>query len=261
VTAGGTSTLPDVTLLGGDCSLTQGIIDGVDAVVMGLAWGSTPGDAHWRARADVRDDEVINVLDLTAVKFNWLQAAPGPWPGSATAAEGVRRQPRLSWPAPQAATQATVMISPPTITTSVGTPATVAIWVEDVENLYGGGFGLDFDASVVNVQDANAFQDGVQIESGSWLEHQLEVVNSADNTSVEVDFFVTQSHPATAKDGSGILARITFVGVANGSSALHFSRVQLVDDEESEISATVADGQVTVEGGYSIYLPLVVRDG
>ena len=86
-----------------------------------------------------------------------------------------------------------------------------------------GAASLDFDPSVVQV-------DGVQIESGSWLKRQLELANSVDNTAGEVDFAVTQSHPETEKDGSGILARITFVGVADGISALEFSQVELGDD-------------------------------
>ncbi|MGD8969221.1 MAG: cohesin domain-containing protein, partial [Anaerolineae bacterium] len=260
VTSGGTSVLPDVEMLGGDCSAVQGIIDGVDAVVMGLAWGSTPVDAHWNARADVRDDAVIDVLDLTAVRFNWKQSAPGPWPTALGAARADQQPVGVPPLAPQTPAQTTVVISPTSVTTGVGESATVDIWVQDVEDLYGGGFELDFDPSVVNVQDANTFQDGVQIESGSWLEHQLEVANSADNATGEVDFFVTQSHPATAKDGNGILARITFVGMANGTSTLQFTSVQLVDDQEATITATTQDGEVVV-GGYRIYLPLVLRGG
>lgn len=260
VASGGTTVLPDVSLLGGDCSMSQGIIDGVDAVVMGLAWGSGPGDGHWNARADVRDDEVINVLDLTAVKFNWLTSEPGPWPGSMGAARAVVLPPRVTSLSPTVGAQTTLVISPTIAATRVGAPVTVAIWVQDVDDLYGGGFHLAFDPSVVQVQDANPFEPGVQIESGSWLQQQLEVVNSADNTTGQVDFFVTQSYPASSRSGSGILARIAFGGVTEGSSPLQFSSWQLVDDEENIIAATGQDGQVIVEGGCSIYLPLVLRN-
>ena len=259
VTAGATTTLPDVTMLGGDCgaALPQGEIYGEDHVAVNLAWGTSPGDPDWNPRADIRDDNVIDVLDLTAVKFNWLKAAPGFWPGSAAQVA----RPQLTQPslASQAATQATIVISPTVITTSIGSPATVDVWVQDVDDLYGGGFQLDFNPSVVKVQDANPFEEGVQIELGSWLARQQEAANSVDNATGEIDYFVSQSRPATAKDGSGILARMTFVGVANGSSDLQFTRQQLVDDEETIISATTQDGQVVVAGGAHIYLPLVLR--
>jgi hypothetical protein len=259
VTAGATTTLPDVTMLGGDCSLDpQGLIDDSDSVAMGLAWGTSPGDPDWKARIDVRDDSFIDVLDYTAVQFNWLMAAPGPWPGSAAAAQAHGW--RLGEPslAPQAATQTTVVISPTLITTTIGASAAVDIWVQDVDDFYGGGFDIDFDPSVVKVQDANRFAEGVQIEAGSWLERQLEAVNRVLTDTGRIQYSVTQRLPATVKDGSGILARITFVGVADGSSALQFSRLKLVDDEEGTIPATAHDGQVVVAGA-RIYLPLVLR--
>jgi hypothetical protein len=152
-----------------------------------------------------------------------------------------------------------VVISPTVITTSIGAPATVEVWVQDVEGLYAGGFDIDFDASVVRVQDANPFVDGVQIEPGSWLERQLEAANKAYNTTGHIEYSVTQSRPATGKDGSGILARITFVGKSEGSSLLQFSRLKLVDDELVTISASAQDGQVVVAGGARIYLPVVIR--
>jgi uncharacterized repeat protein (TIGR01451 family) len=259
VTAGATTTLPDVTMLGGDCSPMQGIIDETDSAVMGQAWGTSPGDPDWEVRADVRDDGSINVLDYTAVQFNWLTSAPAPWTASGATAQEAPWAPRVLSFAPQAAAATTVVISPTVITTSIGAPATVEVWVQDVEDLYAGGFDIDFDPSVVRVQDANPFVDGVQVEPGSWLQRQLEAANSADNTAGQIKYSVTQSRPETGKDGSGILARITFVGKSEGSSMLQFSRLKLVDDELITISASAQDGQVVVAGGARIYLPVVMR--
>jgi hypothetical protein len=216
-----------------------------------VAW-AVADYAQWHKPDDVRDDAVINVLDLWAVKSNWRSTAPGPWPGSVAAAQASQPQRTVPPIAPQAAAQATVVVSPSVITTSIGAPARVEIWVQDVESLYGGGFELDFDASVVRVQDANPFADGVQIEAGNWLgwlERQLDVANTVYTAAGEIDFFVTQSYPATWKDGSGILARITFVGTANGNSTLEFTSVQLVDDEENNVPAAAQDGEVVVGVG------------
>ena len=262
VTAGATTTLPDVTMLGGDCGAAapQGYIYTHDGWDIGLAWDSSPGDAHWNPRVDIRDDGFVDVLDLTAVKFNWRRSAPGPWPVSAAAAQDAGWQVRKPSLAPQATAQTTIVVSPTVKGAYVGLPATVEIWVQDVEAFYAGGFLLEFDPSLVQVQDANPFQDGVQIESGSWLKRQLELANSVDNTAGEVDFAVTQSHPETGKDGSGMLARITFVGVAEGISTLEFSQVELGDDEGSIIPASAQGGEVVVRIGSRLYLPLVLRD-
>jgi streptogramin lyase len=256
VTAGATITLPDVMLLGGDCNTPQGTIDGVDAVTMGLAWDSEPGDAHWNSRADVRDDSVIDVSDLIAVKYNWGQMAPGPWLATASATGAAR----LSVGTQPSAAETTVVISPTIISTSVGMPVVVEVWVQDVEDLYGGGFQLLFNAGTVNVQDADPSQEGVQIESGNWLKRQLEVINSADNGYGRIDFFVTQRHPETPKSGSGVLARITFIGMEEGSATLHFDSVQLVDETANEILASAQDGTVVVQPGYRLYLPVVLRN-
>jgi hypothetical protein len=263
VTSGATTALPDVTMLGGDCGAgaPQGYIYLEDGTDMALAWDSSPGDANWNPRVDMRDDEVIDVLDLTAVRFNWRMSAPGPWPGTMAAAEGGGWEVGEPLLGMEANAEPTIVVSPTLLATSAGVPAVAEIWVEDVEGFYGGAFLLNFDPSVVEVRDANPYQDGVQIESGSWLEMQLELANSVDNTAGEVDFGVTQHYPAAGKDGSGILARITFAGVEDGITALEFSQWQLADDEGGIIAASAQDGEVVVRGGFSIYLPLVLRDG
>jgi hypothetical protein len=162
--------------------------------------------------------------------------------------------------APQTPAQTTIVVSPTLVATSVGMPAVAEIWVQDADALYAGGFVLDFDPTVVEVQDVNPFQTGVQIESGSWLKQQLELANTVDNTAGEIDFAVTQSYPETGKHGGGILARITFVGVADGISALELSQVELVDDEGSIIAASAQDGEIVVRGGSRLYVPLLLRD-
>ena len=95
--------------------------------------------------------------------------------------------------------------------------------MQNVDDLYGGGFQLSFDSSVAQVQDANPHEDGVQIESGSWLQRQLEADNTVDNTLGTIGFFVTQRHPEEPKDGSGILARIAGVTETQVAAIKHRS--------------------------------------
>jgi hypothetical protein len=259
VAAGAPTNVPTVELLGGDCNTPQGKIDGVDATTMGLAWDSTPADAHWNGRADVRDDLVVDVFDITAVKFNWEQTAPGPWPGSSASGSA---QSHYEASAPNRANvslQASASISPTASTVSTGDQTVVEVWIDGVSNLYGGGFRIDFDPTVVNVVDSNPAQQGVQIESGSWLKRQYEAANSVDHNYGRIDFFVTQRYPAAPLSGGGLLARIALAGVAPGTTPLHFDTVQLVDASASEIPTLATDGTVTVSSPYR-YLPLVVRN-
>jgi hypothetical protein len=45
----------------------------LDAIIVGAAFGSAPGDTNWDVRADIKEDRVINYLDaiLLGAKFGW----------------------------------------------------------------------------------------------------------------------------------------------------------------------------------------------
>jgi hypothetical protein len=256
----GVVTLPDVTLLGGDVN-QDGHIEQFDAMSMGLAWNSTPADPNWDERADVTDDDNVNILDMVAVQFNWDEMAPGPWPGvhSQSKAASLAR-PMAS---PETATQ--VVISPSSATLAgAGDTVDLDIRVEDVNDLYGGRVQITFDPTVIRVMDADPrpSMPGVQITAGDFLDlfNQFVLVNEADNTAGTIDFAVTQLHPATAVSGSGVLATVEFEGVGPGRSDVVLADVRLGDDtrpDPVEIPAGTVDGQVVVST--AIYLPIALR--
>jgi hypothetical protein len=49
-------------------------VDFIDFVVLGLAWGSEPGDGNWNATCNISEpnDHVIDELDLEIFVKNWL---------------------------------------------------------------------------------------------------------------------------------------------------------------------------------------------
>ncbi len=71
------TTLPNVTLLGGD-GKNDGIIDVFDLVIVGSNFNSNvpPGDS----RADINGDGFVDVFDLVLVGTNFNETAPGTWP-------------------------------------------------------------------------------------------------------------------------------------------------------------------------------------
>ena len=258
----GLLTLPDVTLLGGDVNQDDHI-EQFDAMSTGLAWNSTPMAPRWDERADITDDDTVNILDMVAVQFNWRQMAPGPW-NTALA------QRRLAPPLRQLsrtdlATQ--VVISPTQATLSaVGETVDLDIQILDVINLYGGWVQLTFDPTVIQVRDSDprASAPGVQIRPGEFLDpfNQFVLVNEADNTAGTIDFAVTQLHPAVARSGSGVLATVEFEAAGQGSSAVHLTDVRLGDDtrpDPLEIPAGTQDGQVTVGAQHILYLPIGLK--
>ena len=223
----GLLTLPDVTLLGGDID-QDGHIYVRDMVAVGVSWATHPSDLAWDQRADITADDAINVLDMVAVQYNWDARAPGPWLTASLL-------PQSHPPAERPLTDTRVFIAPANATLSApGQAIELAVRVEEVADLYGLGFSITFDPAVLRVRDADPRPSapGVQIRPGDFLDpfNQFVVVNQADNTLGRIEFAATQTQPAQARNGAGVLATITFEAVAEGSSAVTFAEVELVND-------------------------------
>lgn len=157
--------------------------------------------------------------------------------------------------APAMAASTVVAVSPAAGAVNVGETLVVNITVADVTALFGAEFHLTFDAGKLEVVDADATTDGVQIALGSFLSNDFVAQNTASNTAGTVDFGVSQMSPHGPVSGSGVIATITFKGKANGSAALNFSSVLLADSSGTQISATFQNGVVTVSGGSTTPAP------
>jgi hypothetical protein len=255
-----------VTLLGGDVDQDDHIFAN-DGRLIGLAWNSTPADADWREAADISNDQIINVLDMVAVQFNWDAVAPGAW--GAALAQGspeLDRAGRLTSQGPADVT--TQVVVSPSYASLAGISETVEleIAVQDVTDLYAAQMKLTFDPSVVQVRDADPRPSapGVQIRPGDFLDpRQFVMVNEADNATGEIEFAVTQLRPAEAQSGSGVLATVIFEAVGPGTSPVQWVEELLLDDTDDspEIPAGTQDGEIVVEGGPKLYLPVILRDG
>ena len=259
----GALTVPDVTLLAGDVN-QDGRIDLTDGNLIGQAWNTVPGDPKWDKRADVTDDDTINILDMVAVQFNWDQTAPGPW-----AAAHATRLVAPDWAVPADKTAETKVVIAPSLAelTAISETVELDIEVQDVTDLWAARVQISFDPTVIRAQDTDPRPSapGVQIIPGDFLDpaFQTVLVNEVDNTLGTIDFAVTETNPAEPQDGTGVLATIRFEAVGNGTSPVHLDSIQLEDDSNPEpmpIPADAEHGKVVV-GGQRIYLPLVLRGG
>jgi hypothetical protein len=79
VVAGGTTTLCQVKLLGGDAS-DDDVINILDLSFMGYRFGSCVGDPDYDPRADINNDGCINILDIVGAGVNFNETSPVPWP-------------------------------------------------------------------------------------------------------------------------------------------------------------------------------------
>lgn len=131
---------------------------------------------------------------------------------------------------------------------TVGGVTTVDIRIEDVANLYGADVRLSFDPAKLQVQDADPTASGIQIQAGTFP-HPSQgyiVQNTADNAAGTMTYAIALLAPAAPVSGNGVLAKITFQAVGEGTSSIAFTSATLSDAQANSIAATTEDGQIIV---------------
>nr|MBC7245853.1 LysM peptidoglycan-binding domain-containing protein [Chloroflexota bacterium] len=154
-----------------------------------------------------------------------------------------------SLPLSSALAEATiVLVDPPSSTVNLNDTFTLNIKVDTVTNLYAVDIRITFDATKLEVQDANPSLGGVQIEPGTFLNpaQGFMIQNVADNSTGKIQYAFTLLSPASAVSGTGVLARITFRAKATGTAQITFDSVTLSNDQAQPIVATPMPGSVTV---------------
>ncbi|MGC9348926.1 MAG: cohesin domain-containing protein, partial [Anaerolineae bacterium] len=150
---------------------------------------------------------------------------------------------------PVRAQDAVVKLSPSAASVNVGDTVVVNVTIENVSNLFGAEFHINFDTAYLEVVDADSGTEGVQIGLGDFLSPDFIATNTANNTTGVIDFGVAQMAPHGAVSGSGTLATITFRGKAGGTANVIFTSVLLSDPGGTEIPSSAQNGTVTVAGG------------
>ena len=156
----------------------------------------------------------------------------------------------------QAQAGASVGIHPAETQLDVTETATLDVMVDPAgAGLYGAQFRLEFDPTSMQIIDAEAGTPGVQIELGPVLSTDLietpgpdyvVALNLVDNTTGVVDFAVAKLNPAQPATDAGVLATVTFEGIADNVASISLSRVVLSDNFGQAIPASASGGTVTV---------------
>jgi len=145
------------------------------------------------------------------------------------------------------AADAKVRIVPAATDVDISQTAVLQVYVEDITNLSGAEFHISFDASRLEVIDADAGQDGVQIHIGDFLSADFVPKNEANNTTGEIDFGIARMAPNNPVSGSGTLASITFRGIAAGTANVTLSSVLMSDPNGTQIPVSTESGSITVQ--------------
>lgn len=122
----------------------------------------------------------------------------------------------------------------------------ISLRVENVKNMYGIEFQLQFDPKVVQVQDADPSKDGTQVAVGDWLSKGFVAANQVDNAKGTITFAATLLNPAPPLSGDGTVAKISFHAKADGTSPLKISKAVLATRDATEIKSEAQDGTIGV---------------
>ena len=164
---------------------------------------------------------------------------------------------------PKLANAATLAVSPTSNSVAVNGTFTVNIVLDTTgQAVYGVDiYSLRFNPSILQVVDADGVTAGVQIQAGTLMPNNQ--YNTVDNVAGTIQFSQTSSTTGTNFTGSGVLATITFRGVATGSSNLNFDfTLNSTTDTNvavlyTDVLTAVTNGTYTVSAGADTTAPSV----
>ena len=137
-----------------------------------------------------------------------------------------------------------------------GETFTVNVNVANISNLYGYEFKVFYNTTIL---------DGVEVElpSGHFLTPDnppnIFIIRKEINDTLGRVWVATSLlAPETPKNGSGLLASITFNVTALDSSSLRLQDVKLSDHEKQQIASDLIDGEVVVVYGPPIDIVLLL---
>jgi hypothetical protein len=139
---------------------------------------------------------------------------------------------------------AVVSVEPTSSTISSGGTATIDVDISGVTDLYGYQFDVLFGAATVS---ATSEAEGSFLATGGTT---FFIPGTIDNVGGSVTATAdTLIGAISGVDGSGMLAVLTFTGLAPGTTSIDLENVFLLDSNFNSIDFTTQDASLTVQGG------------
>jgi hypothetical protein len=142
----------------------------------------------------------------------------------------------------------TLKILPNPAYVDIGGSVTVDIWLEDVGNIYGLDFKLNFEKAKVSIPSGNAtplWEVFTPINPTDPEPFKNSVAN-LDETYDQLWYAVYNLNPAEPFTGTGRLCSITFSGLVEGTTALDFTYVLASTREGDKLYPIQMDGSIFV---------------
>lgn len=111
-----------------------------------------------------------------------------------------------------------------------GGATAIMIRLENATNVYGVDVRASFDPALVEVVDADATADGIQVEPGRFPHPDFVAVNRVYSQAGTIRYVLTQVNPTPPANGGGVLftVRLRGLGVA-GIGELRIDQVEMSD--------------------------------
>ena len=122
----------------------------------------------------------------------------------------------------------------------------VPVSVRNVEGLYAADITLTFDVKIMQIEDANPSQDGVQLSLGTFLDAGLVLFNDANNERGTIRFAMTQVNPSEPKSGEGILLVLYVQAVEEGQGLIEVVSVELANRMGEALPASGVGSAISI---------------
>jgi hypothetical protein len=127
----------------------------------------------------------------------------------------------------------------PELTVGAGQLEVLNLMIDGAAGAYGIDIRASFDPALVEVYDADAERDGVQMVPGPLLKPDFLVRNEVDNTAGTLRYVITQVNPTPPATGSGVVLSIILRGKAEGATGkLTIDAVEIADRTGTLLSVT-----------------------
>jgi len=227
-------------------------VDGTDASLVNLAFGTVPGDPNWDPRADFNEDEVVSGVDMGLLGANFgrvgdVEVGPRASRLTSDVSRITPHASRFTFHVSRFTSPVTIAFAPSSITVDTNDIFTVDIVIQ------AGAQPLD------TVEDVGG-SPATTVEGGSAFD--MELTNSADNSAGKV-------HYAATMLGSSLTGDITVATIrfkALSPTLGNWLRFQVWPPEKTDVThlgqsvlTAWPAAPVTVEGYPKIYLPIILK--